>query len=341
MKASTWIARLREHSVAAGLVGASFVLVAGLVAIVILPKPQKFTLIVLPDTQHYSEYYTHFFEDQVRWIVDQVEVRNIVFVAHAGDIVEHYDSLREWEVADSALSELEDMVPFSVLPGNHDMSSDRDTSIYNRYFPPERFQGKSWYGGSYPLDSNDNSYQLFSAGGFDFPPIRFGQDKFLVLNLEFCPTLDVLEWAEEVLKLHGQRRAILVTHGYLNYEAERHAHEPSGGCSDESGNTDYIFEQLVYPYANVFLVLSGHGFQLEYGQGEARRMDLNAAGIPVHQLLANYQRRSKGGEGWLRIIDFNPEFGQVTVQTYSPSLGEYEQDEDSDFSFDYPAKPSR
>ena len=48
----------------------------------------EFTIIALPDTQHYSESFPAIFTSQTQWIVDNKEARNIVFVTHEGDIVE-------------------------------------------------------------------------------------------------------------------------------------------------------------------------------------------------------------------------------------------------------------
>ena len=49
----------------------------------------EFTIIALPDTQHYSESFPAIFTSQTQWIVNNRAARNIVFVTHEGDIVEH------------------------------------------------------------------------------------------------------------------------------------------------------------------------------------------------------------------------------------------------------------
>lgn len=48
----------------------------------------NFTIIVLPDTQHYSASYPVIFDNQTRWIVGEAENMNTVFVTHEGDIVD-------------------------------------------------------------------------------------------------------------------------------------------------------------------------------------------------------------------------------------------------------------
>lgn len=325
---------LRRPALAVGLL-----LVAGLVGfagLVLLRGPDNFSIIVLPDTQYYAEQHPDIFEDQVRWILEEADLRNIAIVLHEGDIVEHHDQQSEWAVADEMLGRLAGELRYAVLPGNHDMSAERDTTDYNRVFPAERFASQPWYGGSYPEGSNDNSYQLFEAGGYDFGLVKLNQLRFVVVNLEFCPTEDVVGWAAEIFKRYPDRLGILVTHAYLNYDGIRHIHHPSGGCTAPERNTQYLFDDLIYPNPNVRLVFSGHEYHPERVYGEAYVVDTNVDGQPVHQMLADFQRRPNGGDGWLRIIGFNQEAGLVIVRTYSPTVKIYERDEDSDFSFELP-----
>jgi hypothetical protein len=46
----------------------------------------------------------------------------------------------------------------------------------------------------------------------------------------------------------------------------------------------------------------------------------NDAGRKVYQMLSNYQSVAPGGAGYLRLLTFRPEAGQVAVSTYSPYL---------------------
>ncbi len=284
---------------------------------------EKFTIIVLPDSQNYSKKYPHIFTNQTEWIISQIENRNIVFVSHEGDIVDTWDSVVEWENAKASMSLLDNKVPYGVLPGNHDMSNQRKTTYYNQYFP---FSQNSK--GSYPVGQNDNNYRLFSIN----------KDDYIIINLEFCPTPEVIDWTNGILEDYSDRRAIITTHGYLDNEGERNVHTSSdkkGGCTASSNNTQYIWDELIYPNQNVFLILSGHVHD------EARRTDNNIAGEPVYQLLANYQDRDNGGNGWLRILEFVPIEDKIYVKTYSPYLNHYETDENSDFILDYDMTDSK
>ena len=146
-----------------------------------------FTIIALPDTQHYSEAFPAIFTSQTQWIVNNKAARNIVFVTHEGDIVEHNSLASEWQAANTSMSLLDGVVPYGMGPGNHD----KPTTLYNQYFPYTRYQGLSWYGGHF-LNLNDNNYQLFSGGGMDF----------VIVHLEFCPPAAAVAWADSVFKAY-------------------------------------------------------------------------------------------------------------------------------------------
>jgi len=82
--------------------------------------------------------------------------------------VDHWWSLEEWDNANTSMSKLDNIVPFGVLPGNHDRSILFGQMYnYNNYFGFSRFSNESWYGGAYQ-NINTNNYQLFSAGEEDY-----------------------------------------------------------------------------------------------------------------------------------------------------------------------------
>ncbi len=266
----------------------------------------EFTIIALPDTQHYSEAFPHIFTAQTQWIVNNKTARNIVFVTHEGDIVEHYDDTDEWEAAYAAMHLLDGVVPYGMGPGNHDVP----TSNFNATFPLSRYEGEPWYGGHYGT-TNDNNYQLFSGGGMEF----------VIVHLTYCPAAAIVSWADSVFKANPDRVGILTTHAYLGASAERSTH----GC----GSTQFLWDGLALPNANLRFMLSGHV------HAEARRTDI-ANGKPVFQILADYQDRASGGEGWLRILRFVPAENKAYIQTYSPWLNRFESDADSEFTIDFP-----
>lgn len=298
-----------------------------------------FTLMLMPDTQNYvsTSANTDIMRQQAQWIADNQDALDIAFVAHLGDIVGFETTTVQWQRASQYMAILDAAgVPSAVLPGNHDMNLTTGTAaLYQQYFPVSRYANASWnsatarYGGYFgqdqfgddPVDrQNMDSYSLFTAGGMDF----------LILSLEFNAPDPVLDWARRVLAAYPDRRAIVATHSYV---------ETAGGLTAQVGRADggnsgqAIWEELVRPSCSVFLVVNGH-FSDEV-TAEARRTDTNACGQPVQAMLSDYQDRPRGGDGWLRYLTFDPGADEIRAFTYSPFLGQFETDADSQFTVPY------
>jgi hypothetical protein len=289
---------------------------------------QPFVVVALPDTQYYSCACNggapETFVAQTEWIVEQHEQLNAVYVAHLGDCVDHGDSYEdEWINAWAAMSLLEDPattgltdgLPYGIAVGNHDASPSGPggtTEFYNQYFGVDHFEGLGYYGGHHG-DDNDNHYALISASGYDL----------VVLYLEYDTNADplLLTWADEVLQAHEDRIGIVISHYVLH---------SSGSFSDQG---EAIYEALK-ARPNFALMMGGHL------TAEAHRAD-TFEGHTTHTLLADYQFRANGGDGWLQLLQFDPAGDAIHVRTYSPTLQTYEVDPDSEFSLDLPLSSTR
>ena len=143
---------------------------------------------LLPDTQYYSgqrnDGTPQMFYKQTDWIVENQEALNIAFVLHMGDVVQSGDaSSSQWVVASRAMyriedpetTGLEDGIPYTIAVGNHDQQPrgdpDGTTTFFNRYFGVDHFQDKSYYGGHYG-DNNDNNYELYDIGPYKFTNLK-------------------------------------------------------------------------------------------------------------------------------------------------------------------------
>ena len=105
---------------------------------------------------------------------------------------------------------------------------------------------------------------------------------------------------------------------------------PTSPISRPDGRSaEYVWNNLIKTNCQIHLVLNGHY------PGEGRRRDLNNCNEPVHQLLADYQSRANGGDGWLRYMTFRPADNEIDVRTYSPTLSSYETDANSQFTLDF------
>lgn len=270
---------------------------------------ENFTIVVLPDTQGYSQDYPLIFNNQTQWIADNVDSQNIIFVTQLGDLVNIPNDLTQWENANKSMSTLDGKVPWAVLPGNHDMK-EGNTTNFNTYFGPDRFSSEAWYGEAYRAGENSNSYQLFSASGTDY----------LILNLQYDPSDDVLHWAGQIIDSHSDSKVIVSTHDYLT---------GFFGLGQRSDIGERIWHGLIKQHAEqVFLVLCGHA-----GAEDLIADSIN--GNIVYQMLADYQNSTYIESGWLRILTFAPSQEKVFVKTYSPILYKYKHDPQSEFTLDY------
>ena len=218
---------------------------------------------------------------------------------------------------------------WGLAPGNHDLNSSGVGAGFDAKFPASRFFGVfPWYGGylgsdpiNDPIDrGNKDNYELFSVGGLDF----------IIIHLEYDMPDYSVAWANRILAQYPNRRAIITTHLFLNASGVR----PTTVLNRANGTpAETVWQQLVRPNCNVFLVLNGHY------PGEANRTDSNVCGKPVHQLASDYQSRINGGDGWLRYMVFKPSENKIHVFTYSPTLngglGLFETDGNSQFVLDY------
>jgi len=94
---------------------------------------------------------------------------------------------------------------------------------------------------------------------------------------------------------------------------------------------EQIWQKFVRKHENIFLVVSGH----IGGDGMGKLTSKGDHGNPVHQLLANYQGRPRGGDGWLRILRFLPKENKISVRTYSTFHDKYDDDPQNQFELDY------
>ena len=292
------------------------------------------TLAVLPDTQHYSLDYPGVFLAQAGWIHDHVRKNNIRYVLHLGDITDR-NTLPEWERAAAAFDIIDNVVPYAFVPGNHDYGvngnpSTRDTFM-NDYLHYENYTNWPTFGGAMEVGKMDNTYHLFDAWGH----------RFIVICLEWGPLDSTIDWAESVLDNYPDRYAILVTHAYMNNDDLRYDYDQYGGTQEHNPHSyttpgpvndgEELWQKLVNDY-NFVLTLNGHVI----GDGTGYRVDTNSLGNAVHQMLVNYQwpiREPLGGEGYMRLLEFQPDGRTVVAKSYSPIYNDFLPEADQKFSF--------
>ncbi|RYG44542.1 MAG: hypothetical protein EOO01_19315, partial [Chitinophagaceae bacterium] len=304
---------------------------------------QKFTIVFLPDTQYYTEepQENHggniaMFNAQTAWIAANRESKNIVYVGQLGDCVENADHLPgpdkeiEWRRARDAMATIENPtltnlpqgLPFGICVGNHEQSpfgnAAGTTNLYNKFFGAAHFAGREYYGGHYGTN-NDNHYQVFSTSGIDFMVISLEYD----LSTAFIAPGGPLDWAEGLVQSNPGKRIIIMTHYIMDETA---TFGPQG---------EKIYERLkVYP--NFSFLMGAHVSSLN--GGEAHRTDVYNGNV-VHSILTDYQFRENGGDGFLRIYEFDPNVNKVSASTYSPYRDIFETDASSQFELPFTMQP--
>ena len=293
-----------------------------------------FSIVVLPDTQFYSQLHPEIFHQQTQWIVDTIKRYDIRFVLQLGDITQTAAET-EWIVARDAFARLNGKVAFSLAPGNHDYGDRLQTQTHrtrmSEFFPVSLFQSMPTFAGVYDRqpDKPDNQCHAFEAGG----------RKWLVIALEFAPRSDVLRWAGEVTARHPDHSVIIITHAYLDPKTNQRfqrtvkpAAKDAPAAATKLPEPDLnqgedIWQKLAAKHPNIALVLCGHACYTN------RRTAIGSSGNTVHEMVVDYQKDVNGGNGWLRLFQILPDGKTIRSREYSPTLDQTSTMPDRTFDF--------
>ncbi|OUS28449.1 hypothetical protein A9Q99_13100 [Gammaproteobacteria bacterium 45_16_T64] len=259
----------------------------------------EWTLVVVPDTQHYSQNRDNAPIGHMRtafdWIVDTKDDLNIKFVQGLGDIVESWNNSWEWDNSTSAWDKLYGQVPFMPITGNHD-----DPWTMNQYFPVSSFSSEPWWGGNF--GGIENNYGLMTIGNEDYMFLQVeANDQYSGYKAAS------MNWAKGILAANPNRKVILATH--------------------DTWATSYIKDNLLYQYDNVILSNAGH-----VCQREAWYTTNGPRGGVAQNFIVDYQCDAQEVM-LLRYYVFKPLEDRVDFYTYSPVTQQFEVDDSSQGSF--------
>ena len=299
------------------------------------PADYDFSIAHVTDTQFLSEgavdpdldavgqeRFAEAYRAQMDWIVDNEDSRKISYVAHTGDIIENWmlphhpeaQAREEFEFASEMQSIIDDAgIPNGITPGNHDNGwGTFGNDMFNDYFPAERYEeaAANWENASYggPWEEGDNSahYDLFEVEGHEF----------IAVYLPYGHNTAQRNWANDVLQAFPDRDAFLFTHAYLRASSNADASKAIGNLG-YGDNGHLLRSQVVEENDNLVMVSSGHYHGTTWNQ------NFNGDGGPVFEMLGDYQNYEVGGErntGFMRLLQFDIDAGEVKVNTYSPKL---------------------
>lgn len=266
------------------------------------------SIAIIPDPQIMSLSHPAKFKEMTQWMVDQQEQYGIELVIPMGDLVHEYEKLEQWKVAKESMNILDGSIPYVLIPGNHDtVKNSRDSKNFNTYFPYDKYSQEQTFAGAYEEGKMDNTYSFFNINNVEF----------MTLALETSPGVKVIEWANQVIADHPDKKVIIATHNYMYLDGNRTTAftEDQGDYGDTSHSGEDIWNNLAKNYKNVVLVLSGH-----IGYPDiVMREDTGVYGNAVQQVLcdAQWMEGEYGGLGMVMMFSFKEGSNDVQVNWYS------------------------
>lgn len=269
------------------------------------PPEGVYTVAWISDPQHYSAKFPELYDAMTLFLRDNREQLHLAYIMHTGDLVNETAKDAQWQVASTAQSYIDD-IPNGVLAGNHDCQSPEGFGPYATYFGEKRYRDRPWYGGSY--QDNRGHYDLMTIGETDY----------LFVYMSYGPDKACLKWLNKIFAKYPERVGILLVHDYFEHD---------GAARSKQGKQ--LYEQVVTKNPNLYLVFCGHRYGA-YRQTTA--LDDDNDGTPdrtVHEMMFNYQAAGKvGGNGYLRLLQFDDAAGTIHFLTYSPSEDDFNRFDD-------------
>ncbi|MDL2259027.1 metallophosphoesterase [Eubacteriales bacterium OttesenSCG-928-K08] len=259
-----------------------------------------YSFIWFTDTQHYSKNYPETFYAMTEWIKDNIKTYNIKYVFFTGDFISTYNDEAQWAVADKAVKTLDGEIDYFAIAGNHDVhTSDPNFATYLDYFGKARFK------------KNKNVVNWLADGVGRADAIEIGGTKYLFIGFGYSAEAKGIPWMNEQLKKYSDHNAILLLHDYMTTD----------GLLSSTGKK--VYEQVVVPNPNVFMVLCGHRYNCILLTTEIDDVGDKMSYRPVYNIMMNYQSFENGGDGYLTLIQVYQNDGIITMDTYSPTLNQW------------------
>ena len=303
---------------------------------------KSFTVAVIGDQQvpiKKSQYFKSFLI-QTEWISTNAQKNNIRFVTQVGDIIEHGNSIEQWNKAELVMKKLdvatnadgEVGLPWNVNYGNHEVDNSKagkdpagaKADNYRTYFGSasgnHRYENQPQFKG---VSSNDlNTYHIIKSS------TDVSAKEYLMLNLEFdvpghvvgskplksdVPAFDAIAWAQAILDKYPGMPTIVTTHVY---EGTKFGPPNKPYTKGPGRNSQVqIFNKLIKNNPQIFIILSGHTSQ------DSHTVKKNSAGLKVLSIVTDYNKvRPNGGDGFFRLLEIDEEAGQIRVKTYTPGV---------------------
>lgn len=287
-----------------------------------------YTMAFIPDIQLSTRLWPSRLKPIFTYLAENAESMNIQYAIGLGDLTDN-NTVVEWDLVKSQYDRLNGILPYSLIRGNHDITRNDYALLYDQYFS---VPGEYYYdhiqsnGGFFDETTTANTYLTFCVGDV----------KYVLLNLDFGASDEVLAWADGVLTEYADHRAFIVTHGYLASNGERLTADDSGAPSRYEAawnDADDMWNKLIRKHENVDLVACGH-----VGVDHILcTTDTGDNGNIVYQMLSDtqYVDRKILGAGIVTLMHFTEDGRFARVEHYSTVLEKYFRQSNYDVAMDF------
>ncbi len=277
-----------------------------------------YSMAVVGDTQILSAYHPEKMAALYDWIVANKESQKIELVMGLGDITE-YSADYEWAYAKQQIYKLNDVVPYTIIPGNHDHYENGVFATEHNDFSVA-FDDGVYTNQLTGRMSNDNLNNTYKA-------ITIGSHKYLIMCLDFIVTQEIIDWASSIITSYPDHKVIITTHSYMfndNTTIDSKDLYPPTKYDKNAFNGDMLWDALVKKHSNILMVLSGHDpcDTVVYRQDRGDNNNL------VTQMLVDPQRLDfhLKGFGMVAMLYFSNDGETMTVRYYSTDRDTYVSD---------------
>lgn len=261
-----------------------------------------YRIVVLPDTQNIIERFPSLYLKMMKWIKDNYINLNIKAVLHMGDIV-NTNTNEQWEIAKQGYDYINDTdIAFMPMLGNHD-----DPIMFNKYFDYQTYGvNKTYFGGSFETNKLDYCYWF----------IDIKETKYLVLSLGWAPSIEVIDWAKEVIENNKDKNIIFTTHAYMHRNNRLLQKDDQFSITSYPGLNNNLEGNEIWEifsnYDNVVMGLSGHISSIELSKYTINNKT---------SLLFDNQDLDKIEQlGMIGILTFKKNSNKVGVNWFSSNL---------------------
>lgn len=319
-----------------------------------------YSIAFVGDTQYLTQgdYYlgTHTMDQLYGTVAETAKERKLEHVFVLGDMTDmgyrndgnlahsHNDPpiTEEWEIAQDAIMQLSEAdISYSLCRGNHDDYMMDD--YFNVPFYTDQFKDCGGFfsdsDAKHPTlreKKNPEGYIYWSAlTGYhensivnSYKTAEICGNKYIFITVDFNPTLEVVEWVDQILGEYRDHLAIVATHSYLNANGALRTSDKGDTKFPLGYTADKLWDLALKKHKNLLMVACGH----VGATTPVYSTNVGDHGNTVHQFLINPQNydvknnangsvaSGKQDTGLVLYMNFSEDGSKITFDYYSTLL---------------------